>query len=74
MRQAALEGLRKELDTFVPRVQQVMRQANGFEDTHQLFGNMDVAAEDIIRKGKASKPTEFGKLGWCTVILCRQDF
>lgn len=67
MQQAALEGLRKELDTFVPRVQQVIRQAK-----QRVFGgNTHVAeklvsifepATEIIRKGKASKPTEFGKL------------
>ena len=67
MRQAALDGLRKELDTFVPRVQQVMRQAK-----QRIFGGDTHVAEklvsifepstEIIRKGKASKPTEFGKL------------
>ena len=67
MRQAALEGLRKELDTFVPRVQQVMRQAK-----QRIFGGDTHVAEklvslfepttEIIRKGKASKPTEFGKM------------
>jgi IS5 family transposase len=67
MQQAVLEGLRKELDTFVPRVQQVMRQAK-----QRIFdGNTHVAEKlvsifepttEIIRKGKASKPTEFGKM------------
>ena len=67
MRQAALEGLRKELDLFVPRVQQVMRQAK-----QRIFGGDTHVAEklvsvfepttEIIRKGKASKPTEFGKM------------
>ncbi|SPE41139.1 transposase [Candidatus Sulfotelmatobacter sp. SbA7] len=67
MQQAALEGLRKELDIFVPRVQQVMRQAK-----QRIFGgNTHVAGKlvsifepttEIIRKGKASKPTEFGKM------------
>ena len=67
MRQAALEGLRKELDTMVPRVQQVMRQAK-----QRVFGGDTHVAEklvsifepttEIIRKGKASKPTEFGKM------------
>jgi len=67
MQQAALEGLRKELDTFVPRVQQVMRQAK-----QRIFGGDTHVAEklvsifepttEIIRKGKASKPTEFGKM------------
>jgi IS5 family transposase len=67
MQQAALEGLRQELDTFVPRVQQVMRQAK-----QRIFGGNTHVTEklvsifepttEIIRKGKASKPTEFGKL------------
>ena len=67
MQQAALEGWRKELDTFVPRVQQVMRQAK-----QRIFGGDTHVAEklvsifepttEIIRKGKASKPTEFGKM------------
>jgi IS5 family transposase len=67
MQQATLEGLRKELDTFVPRVQQVIRQAK-----QRIFGGDTHVAEklvsifepttEIIRKGKASKPTEFGKM------------
>lgn len=67
MQQAALEGLRKELDNIVPRVQQVMRQAK-----QRIFGGDNYVAEklvsifepttEIIRKGKASKPTEFGKM------------
>jgi transposase, IS5 family len=66
-RQAALEGLRTELDTFVPRVQQVMRQTKQRifgGDTHvsdKLVSIFEPTTE-IIRKGKASKPTEFGKL------------
>lgn len=67
MQQAALEGLRKELDSMAPRVQQVIRQAR-----QRVFGGDTHVAEklvsvfepttEIIRKGKASKPTEFGKL------------
>jgi transposase, IS5 family len=65
--QAALEGLRKELDTMVPRVRQVMQQARA-----RIFGGNTHVSEklvsifepgtEVIRKGKASKPTEFGKL------------
>jgi IS5 family transposase len=65
--QAALEGLRQQLDVMVPRVQQVMQQARA-----RLFGGNTHVAEklvslfepgsEVIRKGKASKPTEFGKL------------
>ena len=67
MQQAALEGLRKELDTFMPRVRQVMRQAKQRifgGDTHvpdKLVSIFEPTTE-IIRKGKASKPTEFGKM------------
>jgi len=67
MEQAALKGLRQELDTIVPRVQQVIRQAK-----QRIFGGDTHVAEklvsifepttEIIRKGKASKPTEFGKM------------
>ena len=65
LHQAALEGLRQELDTFVPRVQQVMRQARARVfggDTHvgdKLLSLFEPSTE-VIRKGKASKPTEFG--------------
>jgi IS5 family transposase len=67
MQQAALEGLRKELDTIVPRVQQVMRQAKQRifgGDTHvaEKLGSIFEPATEIIRKGKASQPTEFGKM------------
>jgi IS5 family transposase len=67
MHQAALEGLHHELDTFVPRVQQVMRQARARVlggDTHvehKLLSLFEPSTE-VIRKGKASKPTEFGKV------------
>jgi transposase, IS5 family len=67
MQQAALEGLRKELDTIVPRVQQVIRQAKqrvfggDIHVTEKLVSIFEPTTE-IIRKGKASKPTEFGKL------------
>jgi transposase, IS5 family len=67
MQQAALEGLRKELQTFVPRLQQVIRQTKERifgGNTHvadKLFSIFEPATE-IIRKGKASKPNEFGKM------------
>jgi IS5 family transposase len=65
--QAAMEGLRKELDTMAPRVQQVMQQTRARVlggDTHvdgKLVSIFEPGTE-IIRKGKASKPTEFGKM------------
>lgn len=67
MEQAALDGLRQVLDTFVPRVQQVMRQTRARifgGDTHveeKLLSLFEPSTE-VIRKGKASKPNEFGKL------------
>jgi len=67
LRQAALEGFRHELDTFVPRVQQVMRQTRARVfggDTHvqdKLLSLFEPSTE-VIRKGKAGKPNEFGKM------------
>jgi IS5 family transposase len=66
-KQAALEGLRKELDTMAPRVKQVMQQARARVfggDTHvpEKLVSIFEPATEVIRKGKASKPTEFGKM------------
>jgi IS5 family transposase len=67
LQQAALEGLRTELDTMAGRVQLVMRQtkARVFDgNTHyegKLFSVFETSTE-AIRKGKAGKPTEFGKM------------
>ena len=65
--QAALEGLRKELDTMVPRVRQVIRQTRqrifqGITDSADKIVSIFEPDTEIIRKGKAGKPTEFGKL------------
>jgi len=65
--QLALEGLRQQLDAMAPRVKQVMKQARA-----RIFGG-DTRAEgkllslfepstEVIRKGKAGKPNEFGKM------------
>jgi IS5 family transposase len=67
MQQAALEGLRQEIDTMLPRVQQVIRQTKARVfggDTHaegKLFSIFEESTE-VIRKGKAGKPNEFGKM------------
>ena len=67
LQQAALEGLRQELNTFVPRVQQVIRQTRARivgGDTHvpnKLLSIFEPSTE-VIRKGKAGKPNEFGKM------------
>jgi IS5 family transposase len=67
LEQAALDGWRQILETFVPRVQQVMRQTRARVfggDTHvedKLLSLFEPSTE-VIRKGKANKPNEFGKL------------
>jgi transposase, IS5 family len=67
IQQALLQGLRQELDTMVPRVQQVMRQTKAriFQDNTRSEGKIVSVFEpstEVIRKGKAGKPTEFGKM------------
>ncbi len=67
LQQARLEGLRRELDVILPRVKQVMRQtkARVFGGNTRPEGKLVSIFEpetEIIRKGKASKPTEFGKM------------
>jgi transposase, IS5 family len=67
MKQAALEGLRKEIDAMLPRVYRVIRQTRARildGDTHtegKIFSIFEPSTE-IIRKGKAGKPNEFGKM------------
>ena len=67
LQQATLEGLRRELDAFLAGAQQVIRQtkARVFGGNTRAEGKLVSIFEpdtEIIRKGKASKPTEFGKL------------
>jgi IS5 family transposase len=67
MKQLALEGLRQEIDEMVPRVRQVMKQTRAriFRGNTRSEGKLVSLFEpstEIIRKGKASKPTEFGKM------------
>jgi IS5 family transposase len=66
-KQMALEGLRQELDTMLPRVRQVMRQTRAriFHGNTRAEGKLLSLFEpstEIIRKGKAGKPNEFGKM------------
>ena len=67
MRQAALEGLKKEADVMIPRLQQVVRQTrariiDGVTDSAgKIFSLFEYTTENI-RKGKAGKPNEFGKM------------
>src|SRR5205814_9724202 len=67
LRQALREGLRDKLETMVPRVQQVVRQTNArvfAGDTHAegKIVSLFEPSTEVIRKGKAGKPTEFGKM------------
>jgi len=65
--QALLELSRQYLETMIARVKQVMRQTR----ERIIKGNVRAAGKivslfepqtEVIRKGKAAKPTEFGKL------------
>ena len=67
LKQAAIEAHSDHLEQMIPRVQHVIRQTR-----ERIFGGNAHAPgklvslfepqTEIIRKGKASKPTEFGKL------------
>jgi IS5 family transposase len=66
-RRTALQGLTETLATMMGRVRQVVQQAKAriFDGLRQFPGKIVSLFEphtEIIRKGKASKPTEFGKL------------
>jgi transposase, IS5 family len=66
-RKPRLRALGKGLETMAGRVRQVVKQAKAriFDGMTQLPGKIVSLFEphsEIIRKGKASKPTEFGKL------------
>ena len=65
--QTVLRKAKQQLDQMIPRVRQVMKQARA----RVLEGNTRSANKllsvfepdtEVIRKGKASKPTEFGKM------------
>ena len=65
--QVTLTVLRRQLDQMVGRVQQVMRQTRAriFAGDTRSEGKIVSVFEpstEVIRKGKAGKPTEFGKL------------
>ena len=66
-RQVVLEGLRRALESMVPRMRQVMYQTKArvfAGDTHvegKIVSLFEPTTE-VIRKGKAGKPTEFGKM------------
>ncbi len=66
-KKVVLQALRQDLETMVGRVQQVIRQAKARVlggDVHapdKLLSVFEPGTE-VIRKGKASKPNEFGKM------------
>jgi IS5 family transposase len=67
LEQLSLEADRVYLERMIPLVQQVMRQAREriFKGNTHVEGKLVSLFEphtEIIRKGKAAKPTEFGKM------------
>ena len=67
VQQLALEGLRDKLDAMVPLVRQVMQQTRarilrGDTRSDGKLVSLFEPSTEIIRKGKAGKPTEFGKM------------
>jgi IS5 family transposase len=67
LKQLALEGLRQQLDEMVPLVRQVMKQTRAriFRGNTRSEGKLLSLFEpstEVIRKGKAGKPNEFGKM------------
>jgi IS5 family transposase len=67
LQQLVLEGLRQELDEMTLRVRQVMKQTRAriFRGNTRSEGKLLSLFEpstEVIRKGKAGKPNEFGKM------------
>ena len=67
LKQLALEGLRQKLDEITSRVRQVMKQTRAriFHGNTRSQGKLLSLFEpstEVIRKGKAGKPNEFGKM------------
>jgi IS5 family transposase len=65
--QVRLEACKAELERMIPRVRQVMHQARErlFKGNTHVPGKIVSVFEphtEVIRKGKAAKPTEFGKM------------
>ena len=65
--QSVLKKAKQQLDDMIPRVRQVMKQARArvlegnTRSENKLLSVFEPDTE-VIRKGKASKPTEFGKM------------
>lgn len=67
LEQLALDGLRQELDLMMPRVRQVMKQTRarifrGNPRSESKLVSLFEPSTEVIRKGKAGKPNEFGKM------------
>jgi IS5 family transposase len=67
VKQIALENLRAEIERMLPLVQRVMHQTRArlfHGDTHVEDKILSVfePSTEVIRKGKAGKPNEFGKM------------
>jgi len=67
LKQMALEGLREELETMVALVKQVTKQTRarifrGETHTQGKILSLFEPSTEVIRKGKAAKPNEFGKM------------
>src|SRR5260370_35104505 len=67
MKQLEVEGLRRELEEMVPRVRQVMKQTRarifrGNTRSKDKLLSVFEPSTEVIRKGKAGKPNEFGKM------------
>ena len=65
--QAVLQKAKQQLDEMIPRVRQVMKQARarvleGNTRSENKILSVFEPDTEVIRKGKASKPTEFGKM------------
>jgi transposase, IS5 family len=67
VQQVALDGLRRQLDQMVPLVRQVMRQTrarifHGNTRSEDKILSLFEPSTEVIRKGKAGRPNEFGKM------------
>jgi IS5 family transposase len=67
LEQRAAQTLTQELDTMLPRVEQVLRQTRarinrGITDSPGKLLSLFEPQTAVIRKGKAHKPAEFGRI------------
>jgi hypothetical protein len=75
-RHTPLRGLTQTLKTMLGRVGQVVKQTKlrifaGVTKSQEKVVSVFEAHTEIIRKGKASKPTEFGKLFRAGILVDR---